>query len=149
MKILEDYKLNSFSSFLTLLRYRACNYSYINGGRVIGRLTNYLFEILYLLRNEVSQISYKAIIGRRIRLPHKGFGVVISRYAIVGDNVTLFHNVTLGINENKKDKKIMIGDDCYLSTGVTVISCEISEKTKVSPNVCVYKNLPPNIIHRG
>ena len=73
-------------------------------------------------------------------------GVVISPKAIIGNHVSIFHQVTIGANESlPKDKqKIVIGNYCYLSAGCKVISCNVSDNCKVAPNAVVYKDVPPN-----
>ncbi len=95
-----------------------------------------------------AQIYYEAQIGHHIRLPHSAMGVVISSKAIVGNYVTLFHQVTLGVNESKPipEQAIVIEDNCYLSTGCKIISCTLSEGCKIAPNTCVYKDLPANTL---
>lgn len=91
------------------------------------------------------QISYRASIGNRIRLPHRGFGVVISHYATIGNDCTIFHGVTIGVNESrpKEKRKIVIGNNVYLSAGCKCISCKIGEYSKIGPNAVVYKDIPP------
>jgi len=95
-----------------------------------------------------SQISYKAEIGNNIRLPHSAFGLVISSKAKIGNNVTIFHLVTIGINEKKCHKDILrcveIGDNCYLSCGAKVISSKVGDNTIVGPNAVVYKDVTEN-----
>ena len=103
-------------------------------------------NILYLILRINEQISYEAKIGNNIRLPHCAMGVVISSKAIIGDNVTIYHQVTIGVNENKPEdkKQVEICDNCYLSTGCKIISCKIGINCKIAPNAVVYKDLPPN-----
>lgn len=95
-----------------------------------------------------AQISYKATLGNYIRLPHRAMGVVISSKAIIGNHVTIFHHVTIGVNEGltKEKRKIEIGDNCYLSAGCCIISCKVSENCKIAPNAVAYKNIPPNTL---
>ncbi|PQJ83506.1 serine acetyltransferase [Aliivibrio sifiae] len=99
-----------------------------------------IFIFIKRIFNIPSQISYKCKLGYKIRLPHKGDGVIISKYAEVGDNVTIYHQVTLGINENKNEieRKIIIGNDCYISVGAKIISCKLGDRVKVAPNKVIY-----------
>lgn len=103
---------------------------------------------MYFFLRLDAQIYYEAQIGHHIRLPHSAMGVVISSKAVVGNYVTLFHQVTLGVNESKPiaEQTIIIGDNCYLSAGCKIISCKLSEGCKVSPNTCVYKDLSANTL---
>ena len=50
------------------------------------------------------EIHPGAIIGKRLFIDH-GFGVVIGKTTIIGDDVTIFHGVTLGGTEKKKGKR--------------------------------------------
>lgn len=92
-----------------------------------------------------TQISYKATLGNYIRFPHRAMGVVISPKALIGNHITIYHHVTIGVNESKSKEmqSIVIGDNCYLSTGCCIISCKVSDNCKIAPNAVVYKNIPP------
>lgn len=92
-----------------------------------------LWELLKVLLNINCQISYKANIGNNIRLPHIREGVVISSKATIGDNVTIFYQVTIGVKENLPldTQAIIIGDNCYLSVGSNVISCKLENNVVV------------------
>lgn len=102
--------------------------------------------MIYFLLGIDAQISYKAVLGDYIRFPHKAMGVVISPKAIIGNHVSIFHHVTIGVNESlpKDRQKIEIGNNCYLSTGCKIISCKVSDNCRIAPNAVVYKDLPSN-----
>jgi len=144
----EDYKNNSFRSFLILLFYRISHHFYINKKFILLKTINIVFFVLKVFLSIQSQISYKARIGKNIRLPHIGFGVVISAKAIIGDNVTIYHLVTIGINENKCLKQdnrcVEIEDNCYLSVGAKIISSKVGKNSVIGPNAVVYKDTPEN-----
>lgn len=94
------------------------------------------------------QISYKAELGKNIRLLHKGTGVVISSKAKIGDNCTILHQVTIGINEAKKNQNITIGNNCFLGTGAKIISCNVCDYCKIGANAVVIKDiLNPSIVY--
>lgn len=141
-----DRKLNSTKSFLVLLIYRIYHYLYVHDFRFAKMLWGGVKSVVYFLLRIDAQISYKSEIGHSIRLPHSAMGVVISSKAIIGNNVTIYHHVTIGVNENKPDekKKVIVKDNCYLSTGCKVISCVLNENCKIAPNAVVYKDLPAN-----
>lgn len=100
-KIISDWKNNNFRSFMILFFYRIMNYLYnTKYCKLFLLVCRLLQEIFFFLLRINCQISYKATIGKNIRLLHSGMGVVISSKAIVKDNQTIYHQVTLGINEN-------------------------------------------------
>lgn len=146
--IREDYKINSKKSFLILLDYRIKHRIYRQNNVVIykfgGVITNFIFWIVFFLFNIQAQISYKAQIGSKIKLPHSGQGLVISSKAIIGDEVTIFHQVTIGVNDfyDEENKPIKIGDRCYIASGAKIISCNIGDDCRIGANAVVTKNLP-------
>lgn len=145
--IASDKKLNSNRSFIILLKYRITNYFYLKGNYLCGGviiLLHMLFSIIDLLLSLNAQISYKATIGKNIKLPHSANGVVISSKARIGNNVTIFHQCTIGINESKSldEQFINIGDNCILSAGCKIISCSIGENCHIGANAVVVKDLP-------
>lgn len=145
-----DRKNNSTRSFVILLFYRLMNKSYYS--KHIGirlAILSILKEIVFFILRIDCQISYKAIIGDNIRLPHSGMGVVISSKATLYDNQTIYHQVTIGVNENlpEEKKKIIIHENCYFSAGCKIISCEIGENSKIGPNAVVYKDLLANSLY--
>jgi serine O-acetyltransferase len=105
-----------------------------------------IWEVTKIILNINCQISYMATIGSNIRLPHIAEGVIISPKAEIGNYVTIFHQVTIGINESLSEEKqaISIGDGCYISAGAKIISCKIGKNVKIGPNAVVYKNIEDN-----
>ena len=144
--LLIDRKINSRSSFLVLAIYRIEHFLYQRRMSWLLRLVGGGKSVIYLMLGLDAQISYKAVLGDYIRLPHKAMGVVISPKAIIGDHVSIFHHVTIGVNESlpKERQKIEIGNHCYLSTGCKVISCKVSDNCRIAPNAVVYKDISPN-----
>lgn len=145
--IKEDFRINSFRSGLILCAYRIINYTHkeFNNffGKILTKILNSIWDVIKMLLNINCQISYKATIGANIRLLHIGEGVIISSKSVIGNNVTIYHQVTIGINEflKSENQKIVIGDNCYISAGAKVISCKLGENVKVGPNAVVYKDI--------
>ena len=144
-KIKQDFNNNSFKRFVTILFYRILNFHYINKNKILLNITFMFYSIIKSVLSLQSQISYKATIGKNIRLPHKAFGVIISAKALIGDNVTIFHLVTIGINEKKcnmLDKFcVEIGNNCYISCGAKIISSKLYDDVIIGPNSVVYKDV--------
>ena len=144
--LLIDKRINSKVSFIILSLYRVQHILYARKHFVLLRIFGWVKNVVYFVFGVDAQISYKAILGNYIRLPHRAMGVVISPKAIIGDHVTIFHHVTIGINERKPKElqQIVIEDNCYLSAGCCVISCKVSKNCKIAPNTVVYKDVPAN-----
>jgi serine O-acetyltransferase len=67
------------------------------------------------------EIHPAATIGRRLFIDH-GMGVVIGATAVVGDDVMLYHGVTLGGRSALREKRHpTIGDGVVIGTGATVL----------------------------
>lgn len=67
------------------------------------------------------EIHPGAVIGRRFFIDH-GMGVVIGETAIIGDDVLMYHDVTLGARGYKKGKRHpTIGNGVILGAGARVI----------------------------
>ncbi len=145
-----DRKLNSFSSYMVLYCYRVAHHLYLKKSP-LAKLWGGVKYLIYSFFRLDAQISEKAQIGKNIRLLHKGIGVVISSKAFIGNGVTIYHQVTVGINENipEEQQSIYIGDNCYLSAGSKIISCHVGANSKIGPNAIVWKNVPANSLVVG
>ncbi|KAJ0081838.1 hypothetical protein Patl1_09676 [Pistacia atlantica] len=72
-------------------------------------------------------------------------GVVIGETAVVGDNVTILHNVTLGgTGKVSGDRHPKIGDGVLLGAGTIVLgNIRIGEEAKIGAGSVVLKEVPP------
>jgi len=105
------------------------------------------------------EIHPGAKIGKGLFIDH-GMGVVIGETAIVGDNVTLFHGVTLGGMDSRKVKRhptiednVLIGAGTKVLGDITVgkgskMGCNLVIKRDVPPNVIIFETEPEHIIYR-
>lgn len=91
------------------------------------------------------EIHPGASIGQRVFIDH-GMGVVIGETAIIGDDCTLYHGVTLGgtsWNKGKRhptlEKGVVIGAGAKILGPIT-----IGENAKIGSNAVVVKDVPPN-----
>lgn len=91
------------------------------------------------------EIHPGAKIGRHLFIDH-GAGVVIGETAEVGDNVTIYHGVTLGGTGKDTGKRHpTIEDDVLLGAGVKVLGpVVIGKGSRVGANSTVLSCLPPD-----
>ncbi len=89
-------------------------------------------------------------IGRRFFIDH-GMGVVIGETAEIGDNVTLYHGVTLGGTTWKKVKRHpTIGNNVVVGTGAKILGpVKIGDNTRIGANSVVVSEIPSNSIVVG
>lgn len=89
------------------------------------------------------EIHPGASIGKNLFIDH-GTGVVIGETAIIGDNVTMFHGVTLGGTGNEKDKKRhpTIGNNVFIGSGAKILgNIKIGNNVKIGANAVVLKDV--------
>jgi serine O-acetyltransferase len=118
--------------------------------RVAHVLWNYK---LYLIARFVSHISRfltaieihpAAKIGKRFFIDH-GVGVVIGETAEVGDDVFIYHQVTLGATTSKKIKRHpTIGDGVIIGAGAKLLGpINVGKEAKIGANSVVVTDVPP------
>ena len=128
---------------------------------VIHRLSNALWKRNFLLTARVLsqlarfltgiEIHPAAQIGEGFMIDH-GMGVVIGETTIIGKNVTLYHDVTLGGRKfyDENGKKIekrhpTIGDNVTIGSGAQILGpITIGKNVKIGSNAIVIKDIPEN-----
>ena len=90
------------------------------------------------------EIHPGAVIGRRFFIDH-GMGVVIGETAVIGDDCTLYHGVTLGGTTWEKGKRHpTLGNSVVVGAGAKVLGpIEIGEGARIGSNAVVLKDVPP------
>lgn len=96
------------------------------------------------------EIHPGATIGRRFFIDH-GMGVVIGETAEIGDDVMLYHGVTLGGSELVQRKRHpTLEDGVMVGAGAKVLGpITIGAGSAVGANAVVTKDAPPNSILTG
>ncbi|MBO9489211.1 serine O-acetyltransferase [Endozoicomonas sp. G2_1] len=91
------------------------------------------------------EIHPGATLGRRFFIDH-GMGVVIGETAEIGNDVTLYHGVTLGGTSWKEGKRHpTLGDNVVIGAGAKVLGpITIGNGGKVGSNSVVVKDVPEN-----
>ncbi|MDO9280979.1 MAG: serine O-acetyltransferase [Methylotenera sp.] len=91
------------------------------------------------------EIHPGATIGRRVFIDH-GMGVVIGETAIIGDDCTLYHGVTLGgTSWNKGKRHPTLESGVVIGAGAKVLGpITIGENAKIGSNAVVVKDVPAN-----
>jgi serine O-acetyltransferase len=96
------------------------------------------------------EIHPGAKIGAGFFIDH-GMGVVIGETAEVGDNVTLYHGVTLGgVSIEKGKRHPTIGDRVVIGAGAKVLGAiTVGSCSRIGANAVVVKDVPPNSVVVG
>ena len=89
------------------------------------------------------EIHPAATIGRRFFIDH-GMGVVIGATAIIGDDVMMYHDVTLGARTYVQGKRHpTIENNVVIGAGARVIGdITIGHGARISANVVITKDIP-------
>lgn len=89
------------------------------------------------------EIHPGATIGKGLFIDH-GMGVVIGETCEIGDNVTIYHGVTLGGTGKDKGKRHpTIGNNVMISTGSKVLGpIVVGDNSRIAANAVVLKDVP-------
>lgn len=96
------------------------------------------------------EIHPGANLGRRLFIDH-GMGIVIGETAVVGDDVTLYHGVTLGGTSLEKVKRHPTLQSCVVvGAGAKVLGdITIGSHSRIGANAVVVKDVPPQSVVVG
>lgn len=127
-------------------------YPSIHAG-IAHRISHFLYKKhFFFLARFISQFSRfftgieihpGATIGKGLFIDH-GMGVVIGETAEIGDNVTIYHGVTLGGTGKDKGKRHpTIGNNVIIGSGAKVLGpVNIGDGVKIGANTVVLKEIP-------
>lgn len=121
-----------------LIAYRISHYLYINKLFFLARLISQISRFFTGI-----EIHPGAKIGRGLVIDH-GMGVVIGETAEIGDNVLLYHGVTLGGTGKDKGKRHpTVGNNVVIGAGAKVLGpIYIGINSKIGANSVVLNNVP-------
>lgn len=108
-----------------------------------------------LLQSRISEVFHVdihpgAVIGEGVMLDH-ATGVVIGETAVVGNNVSILHGVTLGGTGTRDgDRHPKIGDGVVIGAGVTILGpITVGANSKIGAGSVVLREIPPNRVAVG
>jgi serine O-acetyltransferase len=141
-----DVTLNS-PGLHAIWAYRVGHRLWLRGGaaRVAARL------LMTVVRSVTGvEIHPGARIGRRFFIDH-GMGVVIGETAEVGDDVMLYHGVTLGGRSLRREKRHpTVGSRVTIGAGARVLGpVYIADDVQIGANSVVVKDVPAGAIATG
>src|SRR5215510_10662481 len=134
-----------FKGFHALESYRVANYLWAQGRKMMALFIQNPMSDLFAV-----DIHPAARLGRGIMIDH-AIGVVIGETAVVGDDVSMLHGVTLGgTGKEHEDRHPKVGRGVLLSTGAKVLgNIEIGECSRVGAGSVVLKPVPPHTTVAG
>ena len=123
------------------------NFFYKAGFDLIARIISQIIRFFTGI-----EIHPGAKIGKNLFIDH-GMGVVIGETSEVGDNVTIYHNVTLGGSSPSIDSERQrhekrhptIGNDVVIGSGAQIIGpIKVGNNSRIAANAVVVKDVPEN-----
>lgn len=116
--------------------------------------SNYLYKRLCMLRyNRICSryacdLPLAAEIPKSVNFPHGMNGIFISLGAVLGENCTIFQQVTIGSNVLKDSKGFgapVLGDNVYIGAGAKIIgNVRIGNNVRIGANAVVTCDVPDN-----
>ena len=121
--------------------YRIAHWLHIHGLRFLARSISQWSKLWTGI-----EIHPGAKIGKGLFIDH-GMGIVIGETAEIGDNCTIYQNVTLGGTGKDKTHKRhpTIKEGCIVSSGAKVLgNITVGEFSKIGAGSVVLKDIPPH-----
>ena len=128
-----------YPGFHAILFYRLSHWLWLRGFKLGGRFVSHLGRFFTGI-----EIHPGATIGKRFFIDH-GMGVVIGETAEIGDNVTLYHGVTLGgTTWNTGKRHPTLGDNVVVGAGAKILGpLTVGAGAAVGSNAVVVRDVPP------
>ncbi|KAK7288543.1 hypothetical protein RIF29_02004 [Crotalaria pallida] len=131
--------LLNFKGFLACQAHRVAHKLWLQGRKVLA----------HLIQNRVSEVFAVDIhpgakVGRGFLLDH-ATGLVVGETAVIGNNVAILHNVTLGgSGKVSGDRHPKIGDGVLIGAGTCILgNIKIGDGAKIGAGSVVLKEVPP------
>lgn len=134
-----------YPGFHAILNHRIAHFFYKKRLFFIARLLSQFSRFLTGI-----EIHPGATIGKRLFMDH-GMGIVIGETAIIGDNCTIYHGVTLGgTGKERKKRHPTLKNNVVVGCGSKVLgNIILGNNVKVGANAVVLKDVPDNKVVVG
>ena len=132
--------VTAYPGLHALIFHRFAHWLWQAGAKWLARLVSHLGRWLTGI-----EIHPGATIGRRFFIDH-GMGVVIGETAVIGDDCTLYHGVTLGGTTWQKGKRHpTLANDVVVGAGAKVLGpIQIGPGARIGSNAVVLRDVPAN-----
>ncbi|MGB1548579.1 MAG: serine O-acetyltransferase [Alphaproteobacteria bacterium] len=135
----------TYPGFHAVRIHHLSHWLWIHGFCFLGRLSSHIGRFLTGI-----EIHPGAEIGKRLFIDH-GMAVVIGETSEIGDDVTLYHSVTLGGTSNGSGKRHpTLKDGVIVGSGAQILGpVTVGERARVGSNAVVLKDVPPGVTMVG
>jgi len=137
--------LLTYAGLHAIWGHRVAHWLWVHNAKLLGRWLSHVMRFFTGI-----EIHPGATIGKRFFIDH-GMGVVIGETAEIGENVTLYHGVTLGgTSLNKGKRHPTLECDVVVGAGAKILGAiTIGEGSRIGANAVVVKPVPPNSVVVG
>ena len=137
--------VTTYPGFHAILLHRLNNWLWCSNLKFLARFFSYFSRWLTGI-----EIHPGAVIGKRFFIDH-GMGIVIGETAVIGDDCTLYHGVTLGgTSWNKGKRHPTLGDGVVVGAGAKVLGpIDIGSNARIGSNAVVIRTVPDNATITG
>jgi len=134
-----------YPGFHVLYFHRIAHWLWGHGMKLLARMVSQAGRSLTGI-----EIHPGATVGPGFFIDH-GMGVVIGETAEIGENVTLYHGVTLGGTSWKKEKRHpTIGNNVVIGAGAKVLGpFKVGDNSRIGAGSVVVKEVPPDSVVVG
>ncbi len=130
-----------YPSFRAQLYHKISHFFYLRKHFLLARLLSERAK-----RKTGIEIHPGACIGKGLFIDH-GMGVVIGETAVIGNDVVMFHGVTLGGTGYQRGKRHpTIEDHVFIGTGAKILgNITIGKNAKIGANAIILKDVSENV----
>lgn len=130
-----------YPGFHAVLWYRLNHWLWRKGFKLLARFLSQMARLLTAI-----EIHPGATIGRKLFIDH-GFGVVIGETAVIGDDVTIYHDVTLGgTSWSKGVRHPQIGNGVIIGSGAQLLGpIAVGDNARIGSNAVVVRDVAPGV----
>ncbi len=134
-----------YPGFWALVYYKISRFFYLKKFYFISKLFMEIGKFFTSI-----EIHPGAIIGKRLFIDH-GFGVVIGETAVIGDDVVIYHGVTLGATGKDSSKRHPnIGNNVFIGAGAKILgNITVGDGAKIGANAIILKDVPSFVTATG
>lgn len=129
-----------YPGFHALIFYKISSFLWKNKLKLLARFISQIARFLTGI-----EIHPNAKIGKRLFIDH-GMGVVIGETASIGNDVTIYHGVTLGGTSSKPGiRHPQVGNNVVIGSGAQILGpIKIGDGAKIGSNAVVVKDVEEN-----
>lgn len=151
MFLIDEFKANGYNPRICLLifLFRLANFASVYRKKyAINNLWAIPYLVFYRLLNEFVfciELPASLAAGQRLVI-HHGYGSVVNKDVILGDDVVIRHGVTIG-NVGRGTKSPVIGHRVVIGAGACITGAVvIGDDAKIGPGAVVFEDVPAGAV---